>query len=231
LGQLPLQLALPDHASFETFVSGGNTTAVEHVRSLARGSPGTVWLWGSASAGKSHLLQAACRAATAAGRRAMYVPLPAESPAVLVDLEQVELLAIDNLDSVAGNLDWERPLFAIFNAYLAGQGSLLLAANAPAAQCGFSLPDLASRGAGAVTYRVGQLDDTERAAALRLHAAARGLVLEPAAADFLLKRAARDMAALTAWLTELDRASLTEQRRLTIPFIRALLARSAANAE
>jgi DnaA family protein len=231
LGQLPLQLALADHASFETFVGGGNATAVEHVRSLAQGTADTVWLWGPASAGKSHLLQAACRAATAAGRRAMYVPLPADSPAVLVDLEQVELLAIDDLHSVAGDLGWERPLFAILNAYLGRHGSLLLAATATATQCGFRLPDLASRGAGAVTYRVGQLDDAERAAALRLHAAARGLVLEPAAADFLLKRASRDMAALTAWLKELDRASLTEQRRLTIPFIRDVLARSAASAE
>lgn len=231
MGQLPLQLALADHASFETFVSGGNTTAVEHVRSLAQGTADTVWLWGPASVGKTHLLQAACRAATAAGRRAMYVPLPADSPAVLVDLEQVELLAIDDLHSIGGDLTWEQPLFAILNAYLGRHGSLLLAAIAPAAQCGFRLPDLASRGAGAVTYRVGQLNDAERAAALRLHAAARGLVLEPAAADFLLKRASRDMAALTAWLTELDRASLTEQRRLTIPFIRAVLARSAASAE
>lgn len=231
MGQLPLQLALADHASFETFASGGNATAVEHVRSLAQGAADTLWLWGPASAGKSHLLQAACRAATAVGRRAMYVPLPAESPSVLVDLEQVDLLAIDDLHSVAGDLDWERPLFAILNAYLARQGSLLLAAAAPAAQCGFRLPDLASRGAGAVTYRLGQLNDAERAQALRLHAAARGLVLEPAAADFLLKRASRDMAALTTWLAELDRASLTEQRRLTIPFIRDFLARSATRAE
>jgi DnaA family protein len=231
LGQLPLQLTLADHASFETFVSGANATVVEQVRSLAEGAAETVWLWGPASAGKSHLLQAACRAATAAGRRAMYLPLPAEAPAVLVDLEQVELLAIDDLHSVAGDLSWEQPLFAILNANLARHGSLLLAATAPATQCGFRLPDLASRGAGAVTYRLAQLSDAERAQALRLHAAARGLVLEPAAADFLLKRASRDMAALTAWLTELDRASLTEQRRLTIPFIRDFLARSAAGAE
>jgi DnaA family protein len=231
LGQLPLQLTLADHASFETFVGGGTATAVEHVRSLAQGAADTVWLCGPASSGKSHLLQAACRAATAAGRRAMYVPLPADSPAVLVDLDQVELLAIDDLHRVAGDLEWEQPLFAILNAYLARHGSLLLAATAPAMQCGFRLPDLASRGAGAVTYRLAPLNDAERAEALRLHAAARGLALEPAAADFLLKRAARDMAALTAWLAELDRASLTHQRRLTIPFIRGLLARSTARAE
>ncbi|HUQ52693.1 MAG TPA: DnaA regulatory inactivator Hda, partial [Gammaproteobacteria bacterium] len=62
MGQLPLALALADYASFATFVSGSNVAAVEHVRSLAAGRGDTVWLFGAAGAGKSHLLQAACRA-------------------------------------------------------------------------------------------------------------------------------------------------------------------------
>ena len=77
-----------------------------------------------------------------------------------------------------------------------------------------------------MTYRLAPLDDDDRAAALRLHAAARGLTLDAAAADFLLKRVAREMSVLTAWLARLDRASLTAQRRLTIPFIRELMERS-----
>lgn len=223
LSQLPLALALEDYASFATFVGGSNTATVEHVRSLAGGGGDTVWLWGGEGAGKSHLLQAACRAATAAERRAMYVALPAASPAILADLEQVDVLAIDDLHAIAGDLAWEQPLFVILNAFLSRSGALLLAATAPAAQCGFRLPDLESRGAGAVTYRLAPLVDADRAAALRLHAAARGLELDTAAADFLLKRVARDMTALTKWLARLDRASLSAQRRLTIPFIREQL--------
>lgn len=226
MAQLPLALALADHASFETFVSGGNATAVEHVRSLARGHADTVWLWGGDGTGKTHLLQAACREATAAGRRAMYVGLPVGSPEILSDLERVDVLAVDDVHAVAGDLAWERALFVILNAFSSRSGALLLAATAPAAQCGFRLADLKSRGAGAVTYRLAQLDDAERAKALRLHAAARGLTLDAAAADFLLARVARDMAALTSWLARLDRASLSAQRRLTIPFIRELMARS-----
>ena len=74
-----------------------------------------------------------------------------------------------------------------------------------------------------MNYRLASLEDSDRAIALRLHAAARGLELEPAAADFLLKRVARDMPALTQCLVRLDRASLSAQRRLTIPFIREIL--------
>jgi DnaA family protein len=231
LAQLPLALALADHASFDTFVGGSNATAVEHARSLAHGRADTVWLWGGEGAGKTHLLQAACRAATAVGRRAMYVALPAASPEILSDLEHVDLVAVDDLHLVAGDLQWEQALFVILNAFSGRSGALLLAAAAPAAQCGFRLPDLTSRGAGAVTYRLAPLDDVERAKALRLHAAARGLALDSAAADFLLTRVARDMTVLTTWLARLDRASLTAQRRLTIPFIRELMAHSEPNAE
>jgi DnaA family protein len=39
-----------------------------------------------------------------------------------------------------------------------------------------------------------------------------------------LKRVERGMPALTAWLERLDRESLAEQRRITIPFIRERLA-------
>jgi DnaA-homolog protein len=231
LAQLPLELALADHASLDTFVGGSNVAAVEHVRNLACAGAGTVWLWGAEGVGKSHLLQAACRAAAEAGRRAMYVPLPALSPAILADLEHVDVLAVDDVHAVAGDLEWERALFVILNAHLGGSGALLLAAGAPAAQCRFQLADLASRGAGAVTYRLAQLDDDDRAKALRLHAAARGLTLDPAAAEFLLKRVAREMTVLTAWLARLDRASLTAQRRLTIPFIRAFMERSDSGGE
>jgi DnaA family protein len=197
---------------------------VEHVRRIAAGEADTLWLCGAVGSGRTHLLQAACRAAAQADRRAMYVALPAASPALLADLENVDLLALDDVDAVAGDPAWERPLFVILNGFLARRGGLLLAAAAPAARCGFKLADLASRAAGAIAYRLAPLDDDARAAALRLHAAARGLTLDGAAADYLLKRVARDMTALTAWLAQLDHASLSAQRRLTIPFIREQLA-------
>lgn len=223
MAQLPLELVLPDYARFETFVAGANAAAVEHVRTVATAGGDTIWLWGSAGSGKTHLLQAACRAATDAGRRAMYVALVDTEPQMLAGLETIDLLALDGVDRVAGNAEWERALFMLYNEFLQRRGGLLLAAEVGAAGAGFALRDLASRAAGAVSYRLHALDDAGRAAALRLHATARGLELEPAAADYLLKRVERGMPALTGWLERLDRESLAEQRRITIPFIRERL--------
>jgi DnaA family protein len=220
VAQLPLALALPDHASFDAFVAGPNATAVQHVRDVALGRAETLWLWGASGTGKTHLLQAACRAAGSADRRAMYVPLRAASPALLAELEQVDLLALDDVDAVAGDPGWEQPLFGVLNAFLGGTGGLLLAGRVAPRKCTWRLRDLASRAVGAVTYKLATLDDAERLEALQRHAAARGLELESVAAEFLIKRVERDMTVLTAWLDRLDRASLSAKRRLTIPFIR-----------
>ena len=223
VAQLPLALTLADHASFSTFVVGDNDAAVQHVRAVAGGARETLWLFGAAACGKSHLLQAACRAAAGEGGRAMYVALGSAQPEILAGLESLDLLALDDLHAVAGRAVWEGPLFGILNEFLARRGGLLLAATAGPAATGFELADLRSRAAGAVTYRLKALGDRERALALRVHAEARGLELEPAAADYLLRRVDRDMRALTAWLDRLDRESLVEQRRLTVPFIRERL--------
>jgi DnaA family protein len=224
MAQLPLALALPAYARFETFVAGSSSSAVEHVRAVARRGGDTLWLWGAAGCGKTHLLQAACREASEAGRRAMYVSIPDAQPAFLAGLEDVDLLALDDVERAAGGADWERALFVVLNEFLQRRGGLLLAANASAAVTGFRLDDLASRAAGAVGYRLQPLGDDDRALALRLQASARGLEIEPAAAEYLLRRVDRGMPALAEWLERLDRESLAEQRRITIPFIRERLA-------
>ncbi len=232
VSQLPLALTLPDHARFSTFVPGPNAPAFEHVRAVSTREGETIWLWGGHGCGKTHLLQAACREAAGVGRRAMYLGLDdsAVSADVLAGLEGLDLLALDRADAVAGDAQWERQLFMVLNDFAARRGSLLLSAIVAAPAAAFELPDLASRAAGAVSYRLQMLDDSYRAQALMLHASARGLELERAAADYLLQRVDRDMSSLESWLQRLDRASLAERRRLTIPFIRDLLAAHSAGA-
>jgi DnaA family protein len=233
MGQLPLALGLSNHARFETYVAGANAAAVAHIRSVAADGAETLWISGPAATGKTHLLQAACRSAAEAGRRAMYVPLAEHvaEPALLGGLESVDLLALDDAQRVAGDAAWERQLFTLFNELAAWRGGLLLAARPVGGAAGFAMPDLASRAAGAVTYRLQPLADADRLTALLKHAQARGLDLERGAAEYLLRRVDRDIVGLSRWLDRLDRASLIEQRKVTIPFIRGLLASEAASGE
>ena len=63
--QIPLGLRLPDHAVFASFLPARNAEALEHARQVAQGGGAALtWLCGPVSAGKTHLLQAICAAAS-----------------------------------------------------------------------------------------------------------------------------------------------------------------------
>lgn len=224
-GQLPLALRLSAPAVFETFVTTRDRGVLAHLKAAAAGRErDLIWLAGGAGSGKTHLLQAVCRAADEAGRRAMYLSLAdGHDPRLLTGLEQLDVLALDDVDAVAGRRDWEGALFPVLNDFHAGQGVLLLAAERNPAGAGFELPDLASRAAGAVVYRLHELDDVERVEALSIHARFRGLALDDAAAQYLLSRVRRGMPELCDWLDRIDRLSLAVQRRVSVPLIREVL--------
>lgn len=225
-GQLPLALTLDSHASFASFVAAGNAAAVAHLEAVAAGTRREpIWLWGEAGTGRTHLLQAACRRASEAGLRAMYLAeTQGLEPTLLAELGRVDLVAVDDVERLAGNPRWEEPLFALVDARYQGAGMLIMAAGRPPAAADFRLRDLASRAAGAVVYRLAALSDQERLTAVMRHAELMGLELDAATAGFLMRRVERDMRALLAWLERIDREALIAQRRITIPFVRDLLA-------
>ena len=68
-----------------------------------------------------------------------------------------------------------------------------------------------------------QLKDADKQAALQLRAKVRGLELSDDVAQFLILRLSRDTHVLFSKLGELDAASLAEQRKLTIPFVKKAL--------
>jgi DnaA family protein len=233
-GQLPLPVQLESFARFESFVAAAESAAVPHLRAVASGRErAALWLSGPEGAGKSHLLQACCRTAAAAGLRAMYIPVAQNAvlrPGVLGGLESLDLLALDDIESAATRRDWEMALFDVFNTFLGSRSSIVLAAQGAPAESGFALADLRSRAAACIVYRITPLDDEGQQRALIAHAASRGLELDEAAARYLLHRVRRDMRDICRWLEQIDRTALVTQRRLTIPLIREALAGSTGEA-
>jgi DnaA family protein len=229
--QLPLGVELGVSLRFETYSSGRNAGAVEALRRLADGaSRAPVWIYGPPGSGRSHLLQAACARAGDAGQATAWLPLAivkGEGPAILDGFEGLDLLALDDLDTIAGLDDWEAALFTLFNGLVERGGRLAFAAAAAPVATTIRLPDLASRLAASEVHRLEPLAEAEQAEALRRRAARRGLELPDETLGFLTRRAPRDFSALCRMLDALDSESLAAQRRLTIPFVRDWLARYA----
>lgn len=227
-GQLPLSVGLRDGNTFDNFLLAANPGAFAAVRSLIAGDQPFVYLWGEPGTGRSHLLEAAVDAAATAGRRVAYVSarlLPTADITVLAGLGAAfDLVCLDDADHFGTDAAWNEALFHLFNQLRASGASLLMSASAPPAASAFRLPDLVSRLSSGLVVALHPLDDETRLAVLTLRAARRGLELPPETGRWLLARTSRRLADLVALLAVLDQAVLVHQRRLTVPFVRQVLA-------
>ncbi|AXY41302.1 DnaA regulatory inactivator Hda [Halomonas alkalicola] len=225
--QLPLGVGLRDDATFANYHPGPNASLVARlVQQLDESGEPFLYLWGGEGVGRSHLLQAACHAASDRGLRALYLPLAELGhfpPLMLEEIERLDLVAIDDLERVLGRKRWEEALFHAFNRLRDAGKRLLVAADAAPRQLPVKLPDLASRLTWGVTFHVQGLDDAGRLAALQLRARGRGMALPDEVARYILHRGPRRLGELFEVLATLDRASLSAQRKLTIPFVKQAL--------
>lgn len=232
MSQLALPLSLKDRGVFDSFWAADNAELVAFLMQIADASrpPGSgaytgCWLWGGEATGKSHLLHAVCERLR---EDAVFVPLRhlvESGPVILEGLATRRCICLDDIDSIAGQGEFELALFDLFNQAADRQALLVVSARAAPRECGFELADLQSRLSRLPVFRVEPLDDNGRINALRLRAGQRGLELPDDTVQFLLSRSRRDMASLYLLLDRLDTEALVAQRRLTIPFVRGVLQR------
>ena len=223
--QLPLALRAPADQRLERYLRAPSGL-LEQLQSLASGdSGGALYLQGSAATGKTHLLLGSCALAAALDRQAAYLPLANVRGRLRAASEglDADLVALDDVDAIAGNREDEIALFDLHNRWRDAGRSLLYAAPAGPDALPLVLPDLRLRLAQCTRWTLPVLDDNGRADLLRQRASARGLDFDDAALDWMLRRCSRDLGTLTALFERLDRASLAAQRRLTVPFLRQVL--------
>ena len=230
LTQLPLTLGLKDSAVFANFVAGGNREILSFLQGypISKTAP-LVYLWGEPGCGKTHLLQALCQAASERGEAAVYLPMHMMSDfpyEALTGLEQTALICIDDINAVAGLVDWEDALLRLYVRAHASGCALAMAGNTMVGQLELKLPQLVSRLQWGLVFQLKPLPEADKLTALELRAKRRGVKLPPESARYLLKHYATDTGQLFDALDRLDKASLAAKRRVTIPFIRTVLARS-----
>lgn len=231
--QIPLDIYLSDDATFENYVAlpdTSNALALEAVRQLVGSEPLEyfVYLWGPEGTGISHLLQAACHEADKRHLRCQYLPLEDLSgyaPNELLEgLEQLDFLCLDGVQHVMGQPGWDHALFNLYNRLRDQPGRrLLVSADCAPRQLSAALPDLLSRMGWGVVFHLLPLNDEQKREALRQRACSRGIELGDDVLSFILNRSPRDMAELFQCLERLDVHSLSEQRRITIPFVKETL--------
>ena len=225
--QIPLEFGFRETADFEHFIEGPNTEICTIIRSIALGETNqNIYLWGQAATGKSHLLQAVCNLASQHDLNIAYIPLSQHaelSPGMLEGLEHLSMVCVDDIDCIAGQEMWEQALFHLYNRLREQQKPLLMTGSKGPRDLAFQLQDLKSRVSWDLIYHLQVLSDKDKVNLLQKRANTRNFEISEEVAAYLVKNVKRDLPSLLELLDKFDQATLTEKRKLTIPFVKLLI--------
>ncbi len=184
-------------------------------------------LWGESKSGKSHLLQACCAEVANHKYPVSYIPLKelkSYGTEILSGItSHSNFIAIDDIDEIVGNREWEVALFNLINSTRQRGQRLIMSSleNPRYMQC--VLPDLASRLIWGGSYQVHALSDEDKPKALQARAKQRGFELSDRVMEYLFRRYPRDIESLMDILNTLDEQSLIQKTVITVPFIKQVL--------
>lgn len=225
--QLPLTFEPRERYTFDAFVAGRNSLAVDLVKQMAGGEgESQIMVWAARGNGKSHLLQAACNLAAQSRRTVCYLPANELSGApiqIFEGLEKLDLVCIDDIDVLLQSVSWEEALFDLINRIREAGKRLLITASGSPEACEIRLADLRSRLGWGPVFHMLELEDDDKLRALQKRADQSGLEMTRNVASYLLTHYPRNLFELFERLDHLDRASMALQRRLTIPFVKSVL--------
>jgi DnaA family protein len=142
---------------------------------------------------------------------------------MLEGLEYLALVCVDDIDYIAGQEDWEQALFHLYNRLREQQKPLLMTGSKGPRDLAFQLRDLKSRVSWDLTYHLQALSDKDKINLLQKRANTRNFEIPEEVAAYLVRNVKRDLPSLLELLDKFDQATLTEQRKLTIPFVKTLI--------
>lgn len=210
--QLILDLRPDAPPDFSNYLPGPNVEALAALRAHEFGAAREplLYLWGEAGVGKSHLLRAWAGAVGAPlfldGATLPEPPIPA--------------LAVDDVERL--DADNQIRLFGLINSAREQGGLLLASGTLPPARLALR-PDLATRLAQGMVFRLLPLSDADKAAALVIRAEGRGLRLPEEVTRYLLTHSRRDLPRLLATVDALDTFSLSRKRPVSVPLLKEML--------
>lgn len=228
MAQLTLDFLLREDPGFANFLAQRNQEVVYNIHQcVEKKGEQFIYLWGRLGVGKTHLLNAACSLLPKNKAPAAYISLSTHqdlSVECLNGLEGLDLVCVDDIDAIANNSTWEQALFHLYNRIKQTATPLIITGGRVPDELGLCLKDLVSRLKWGLVLHINELHDPDKLRALQDRAAGRGFELPDSVAAYLLSHYARDTHALFALLDRLDQESLVAQHKLTIPFVKGLIA-------
>ena len=186
-----------------------------------------IGLWGGLDSGKTHLINACAHYAR---QQEISFQLYDGTELSQYDadnfevLETCQVLAVDNLDALCGIQQWEERFYQIINICKNGSLNLIFTLSANPSHLDCHLADFQSRLSWGLLLQLQMTGETDIGNVIKLRADLLGIRLSKEVIAYLLAHYSRQLSAQIEILRILDRASLSAQKKITIPLIKQTLA-------
>lgn len=218
--QMDLNIESHLDAQISDFEGPGWKPIIDATRQMHLGLLNRFYLYGASGTGKSHVLTAICESYLDIQRRAIKVSLldlldaPIEA---IASLENFDLVALDDIETVSGVIHWQRAIFHLINHQSESGGQLIFSSRVAPSELRFELPDLQSRLAQAVSFKTptGQIL-ADRQALIQAVLKRRGLQFDSELIDFLLNHGPTKPAVLLKTIEQLQALLHGTRRKMNI---------------
>lgn len=230
--QLTLGVTLNTQQQLSNFSFAGAPALAETVDQLLHNEQAdSVYVFGCEGVGKSHLLQGCVLQAQEMGQEAIYissselVQIPVhQADECLAGLESNGLICVDDIHCLIAEPHWAQAWFHLYNKLMQQGNHLVMSATSNPRTIDCWLNDLRSRLQLANVFQLHALDEEASGHLLQAKAKQKGLQLSDEQVAYIFSRSPRGLTHLLAVLDLLDSASWHEKRRITIPFIKQVMA-------
>ena len=230
MAQLILPIGVEDARGMGNFLDSSNRKLLEYLRrTLAeqvkgQGEPFTaIYIWGEASAGKSHLLSALTDWVAQNEGRVARVENELQELNANEYGRKSRIYLLDDIELYLQDLRTARRLLTLLESLRQSRALLVAVGRRPVTALNSVLPDLASRLQAFQQFQLQALGEEERRQVVRQRAKQRGIVLSEEVLNWLFTHTGRELSKQLEFLERIDSFSLEHKRRVTIPLIRSIL--------
>ena len=186
-----------------------------------------IGIWGLPDSGKTHLVNACAHFARQHETSFHLYDGTELAQCDVADFENLascQVLAIDNLDGLCGIQEWEEKFYQIINSSKAGGLNFIFTLSENPSYLKCRLADFQSRLSWGLLFQLQMTGEVDIGDIIRLRANLLGIQLSKEVVAYLLVHYSRQLSSQIEILRILDRASLSTQKKITIPLIKQTLA-------
>ena len=147
----------------------------------------------------------------------------ASSHEILQNLESLDVILIENIDSLPKDEEWETQIFSLINNALTSKIKIYLSSCKVSKELQISLKDLKSRLSYFTAIEIPEISNEEKLDALSQSSARKGIDLDNKTKEFIINNTSRGLSDLLQFLNDLDAYSLKKKKKVTPSLIRQLL--------